>query len=119
VSDELDEEFAVVELMGHRQRYGRIREVERFGTKMLRIDIPTFSILMGELGVSWHTEFYGGASIYAIRPMSEEMVMNTARQYGDHRPVAPLTYQPREPLTVDDVDRDAFGAAEDEDERPF
>lgn len=91
------EEWAVVELMGHRQRYGRIQEVERFGSKMLRIDIPTVTTFQGEPGVSWHTEFYGGSAIYAIRPMSEEMVMQTARQYGDHRPVAPLTYQPREP----------------------
>ena len=34
-------EWAIVEIMGHRKHAGRIREEERFGAKMLRVDVPT------------------------------------------------------------------------------
>ena len=33
-------EWAIVEIFGHRRHAGRTREEERFGAKMLRIDIP-------------------------------------------------------------------------------
>jgi hypothetical protein len=33
-------EYAVVELMGHVRHVGRLTEVDRFGSKMGRIDIP-------------------------------------------------------------------------------
>ncbi len=38
---EIPPEYAIVEIMGHRKLAGRILEVERFGAKLLRIDIPT------------------------------------------------------------------------------
>lgn len=34
------EEYAIVEIFGHRRHAGRIQEVDRFGSKMLRIDVP-------------------------------------------------------------------------------
>ena len=34
------DEYAVVEIMGFRKHHGRISEVERFGSKMLRVDVP-------------------------------------------------------------------------------
>lgn len=85
MSDPAPAEFAIVELMGHRRRAGRIAEVERFGTKLLRIDIPNTD---GET-----TEFYGGGSIYALRPCTEDVAREAARQIGDLRPVAPVTYR--------------------------
>ena len=33
-------EWMLVEIMGHRTHWGRSREEERFGAKMLRIDVP-------------------------------------------------------------------------------
>ena len=33
-------EWAIVEVLGHRKHAGRVREEERFGAKMLRIDVP-------------------------------------------------------------------------------
>lgn len=32
--------WARVEIMGHRTHWGRVTEIEQFGTKMLRIDVP-------------------------------------------------------------------------------
>jgi Protein of unknown function (DUF5131) len=45
-ADQLPEgegEWALVEVFGHRKHYGRAREVERFGTKMLRVDVPSLT----------------------------------------------------------------------------
>ena len=79
--------WACVELMGYRLRYGEVFEVEQYGAKMLRIDIPNPAA--PEEPVS---EFYGGSAIYAVTPMSEEIcrVKIGAR---DLRPVKPVTYQ--------------------------
>ncbi len=38
--DEDGWEWAIVEIFGHRRHAGRAREEERFGAKMLRIDVP-------------------------------------------------------------------------------
>lgn len=84
------EGWAVVELMGHRQRAGQVKDVEMFGGKLLRIDIPVTADAMV-------TEFYGCSAIYALRPCTEEIARDhIKRSYdGDIRPVKPLTY--REP----------------------
>lgn len=81
------EGWAIVELMGHRQRCGRIREVSAFGCNLLRIDIP----VPGEAEPV--TEFYGGSAIYAIRPVSEAYAADTVRRQGDIRPANPADYQ--------------------------
>jgi hypothetical protein len=86
VTDKTETYWAIVELMGHRQRAGLCQEVEQFGAKMLRIDIPA-----GE--TEFVTEFYGGGSIYALRPASEEVARLMAERLGDPRPVAPVSYR--------------------------
>ena len=88
------EGWAIVELMGHRKRAGRICEVEQFGATLLRIDIPA-----GEETV---TEFYGGGAIYALRPCSEELARTTAVYIGDVRPIAPATLRIAAPEAHDD-----------------
>lgn len=86
----MSEEWAIIEIMGHLRRAGRTKQVSRFGVEMLQVDIPH------EDGFT--TEFYGGASIYAFRPCSEEIARNAAAQIGDPRPAAPLVYrQPEQP----------------------
>ena len=79
------EGWAMLELMGHRQRVGRVQEVEMFGGKLLRIDIPTEG---GDV-----TEFYGCSSIYAMRPIAEDVARDAAKRYGDPRPVKPVEYR--------------------------
>ena len=66
--------WARVELMGHRIRYGHVREVEMFGAKLLRVDVTN------SLGTV--TEFYGGAAIYCLRPISEEDARKGAEPYS-------------------------------------
>jgi len=75
--------WARVELMGHRIRYGLIREVEMFGTKLLRVDVHN------SVGVA--TEFYGGGSIYCLRPVTEEEARKYSEPYSPPKPAA-ITY---------------------------
>ncbi len=64
-------DYAIVELFGHTTLIGRIAEVERFGTKMLAIEV----LFKGEfLGVAFH----GGAAIYRLTPCSAKIAF--ARQ---------------------------------------
>ncbi len=79
------EGWAILELMGHRQRIGHVSEIEAFGGKLLRIDIPTEA---GDV-----TEFYGCSSVYSLRPVSEAIARDQAKRYGDPRPVRPVDYR--------------------------
>lgn len=83
------ESWAVLEILGHRTRPGFVREVELAGAKMLRVDVPTVD---GEI-----TEFYSMASVYSLRPCSEEIARREAQEgYSRLRkPVRPVDY--REP----------------------
>ena len=58
------EEYAVVEVFGHRRHVDRVFEVERFGTKMLRIDVP----IDGDFEKGYTTHFYGGGSMFSFTP---------------------------------------------------
>lgn len=78
------ESWAVLELMGHRQRPGMVKEVEIAGGKMLRVDIPLEG---GDV-----TEFYGVSSVYALRPVSEEIARDMAKRVYDVRPMRPVDY---------------------------
>lgn len=56
-------ESAIVEVFGHRKHVGFIREEERFGAKLMRIDVPT----NGDVDhPTWETHWYGGASIFSL-----------------------------------------------------
>lgn len=82
-------EWAIVEIFGHRRHVGRCTEVERFGTQMLRIDVPTlpptptlFDAADGKPPtplVVWATFFYGGASIFSYVPTDEDTAIRSNR----------------------------------------
>lgn len=95
--------WVLLELMGHRQRIGLASEEEIAGGLMLRIDVPTD-------GDRYATEYYGASSIYALRPVSEEVARDhyAAR---DPRPPRPLEYRERPQIEHDDEDSD-FGDVE-------
>lgn len=78
------EGWAVLELMGHRQRPGFVREVEIAGGKMIRVDIP------GDEGDV--TEFYSTSSLYSLRPVSEDIARDLAKMVNV-RPVRPAEYR--------------------------
>jgi hypothetical protein len=64
------ETWAVVEIMGHVRVAGRVSEEARFGTVLLRVDIPTDDTFM--------TRYFGGSSIYSLSPCTEEIARSVA-----------------------------------------
>lgn len=100
-ADEADGwEWAILEIFGHRRHAGRIREEERFGAKLLRIDVPN----KGDPAANgWTTHYYGGSSIFSLTPADEAAVMRANKPYDAP---ARLTY--REP--------DDDGGGDDSDE---
>lgn len=85
------EGWAILELMGHRVRGGYVKDVEMYGGKLLRIDIP-----VGAKPEETVTEFYGCNSVYSLRPCSEQIVRDhVKRAYGaDPRPIRAVEYAP-------------------------
>jgi hypothetical protein len=79
------EGWAMLELMGHRQRIGFVKEVEMAGGKMLRIDIPNEGRDI--------TEFYGCAAIYSLRPVAEGVAREAMKRHGDIRPIRSAEYR--------------------------
>jgi hypothetical protein len=83
----VDEIWALVEVFGHRKHYGRVTEVEKFGTKMLRVDVP------GATDGEFETFFYGGGSIFGMTPMTEAAARKWAA-YDRPQRVRPLDALP-------------------------
>lgn len=74
------EEYALVEIMGHRRHYGTIAEVLRFGVAM---------ILVHDL-VNDVVHFYGGPAIYGITNMpKDECLAAVAQQRKWRTPPSP------------------------------
>lgn len=84
-AEEATEEYSIVEVFGHRKHAGRIYEVERFGTKLLRIDIPKD----GDFAKGFATHFYGGPSIFSMTPCDLASVQRANKPY---QPASRLTY---------------------------
>lgn len=86
-------EWAIVEVFGHRRHAGLAREEERFGVKLLRIDIPKYQWVQPEGQpaelevVSYTTHFYGGASIfsYSLTDEATARKINTLYLSPPHR----------------------------------
>lgn len=110
------EGWCILELMGHRQRGGYVKDVEMFGGKLLRIDIP----VADDVTV---TEFYGCSPIYSLRPCTEQVAKDFVKTAydGDVRPVRPADYrEPEKPKQLahqaDDFSDDPFERPDPEDE---
>ena len=80
MGEDIFREWAILELFGHRRLGGLVTEVERFGTKMLRIDIPGPE----DRAV---TQFYGGSAIYGLTPTTDEI----ARAFAVNNQQAPVS----------------------------
>jgi hypothetical protein len=76
--------WAVIELFGHKQVAGRVTEEPLFGTALLRVDVPAVS--------EWpaHTKYFGGTSIYAVHPCSEEVARATAERLAEQYGYTPM-----------------------------
>lgn len=99
--------WAIVELMGHRTRPGRVKEIELAGSKMLQVDIPISD-------EDFVTEFYGAPALYSVRPCTEEIARTKAGYaYHDPRPIRPVDYRPHAELRHERTDHDGATCAPD------
>lgn len=92
-AEDHDFEWAAVEIYGHRRHVGRIREEQRFGAAMLRIDVPNTT----EEATVWTTHWYGGGAIFSVTPTTEEAVMRASIVHTPHRMI---------PSYADDLNQD-------------
>jgi hypothetical protein len=107
-----EETWGLVEIFGHRRHYGRVREVEKFGTVMLCVDVPGTDhrpLLDGE--EKFDTFLYGGAAIFSFTPMTEE----AARKWADNE--RPRPYKPLDRLPAPDYGEEAVYGVEERGER--
>lgn len=84
------DEYAIVEIFGHRRLSGRVIEVEKFGTKLLRIDIPE----KGKFENGFTTQMYGGASLFSVTPCDLATVEAMNKPY---EPPSVLVYRAPDP----------------------
>lgn len=71
-------EWAAVEILGHRRHAGRIREEERFGAKLLRIDVPNNG---DPAAHGWTTHYYAPAALYGFAPCTREAALAANKPY--------------------------------------
>ena len=76
-----DGEWVFLEILGHRSHYGLLTEVDRFGLKFARIEI----FATGDAAPR-DVRAYGGASIFSITPVSEEMCRERSTPYEYKQP---------------------------------
>lgn len=91
------DQWALVEVMGHRRFAGRVTEEVIAGCGFVRVDVPAVGDRLP------FSKLIGTASIYAITPVTEEVARQLAAQYAV-RPVdvyAP-SVQPALPWSGDD-----------------
>lgn len=95
-------EWAIVELLGHVRIAGLVTEVEKFGSKLGRIDIPN--------GEGFTTQFFNGSSLYRLTPTTEEIacaVATNTQPEPVHRWELPrLNSAPPNAIDADDEDDD-------------
>ncbi len=73
-------QWALVEIFGHRTHFGRVREIEIFGVKMLRVEVPRCAIVDGVLtAVGWGTTVYAGGAIFSLTETDETTVLQRNR----------------------------------------
>jgi hypothetical protein len=72
-TEQIFDEWAICELLGHRRVAGRIREVQIAGAGFLRLDIPPTD------GHPEQTQYIAPGSIYALHPVTEDVAQAVAK----------------------------------------
>jgi len=93
------DEWAILELMGHRKLAGKVSEATIGGAAFIRIDVPGAA-----------SQFYSPAAVYCITPTTEELAMRIAQ---NHAPAPVTRWELPENIVVDPA---AHPASWDEDE---
>lgn len=96
--------YAIVEIMGHVRRAGRVTQETHFGVPLLRIDIPQPD--GGTL-----TQYYGGQSIYCLTPCDEAAARAVALH---HQPAPVQRYELAAPASATRLPLHLDGDAEEE-----
>lgn len=80
------DQWAIVELMGHKVVAGKVSKSEMMGKPLLRVDVPAVG------NVPAFTQMYGEAAIYCITFVDEPTAMKTAT-YMQVKPIIPYISQ--------------------------
>jgi hypothetical protein len=93
------EQWAIVEVMGHRRFAGFVTEAAIGGASFVRVDIP--EVFCGGENLPAFTKLLGAASIYAISPCTEETARAFAASFAQR---SFATYEaPRLPAPAEEV----------------
>lgn len=105
MADETDafDQWAIVEMLGHRRVAGRVREVQIAGAGFLRLDMPATE------GHGPQTQYIAPGSVYALHPTTEAIAAVAAARY---RP-EPVSRWELEAAKPDDPWGGAMGAERD------
>lgn len=130
------ESWAILEIMGHRQVAGFVRDVVLFGNRMARVEVPEVPATTRKTwewkdghdvqvevpvpAIPGFTAYYGGSAIFSCVPTTEELARMAAAQFRTPppRPLAPTSRQLAAPppdadlVEGDDEPRDGFEAEE-------
>ena len=99
------EGWAILEIMGHRQVAGLVREVNVFGAQMARVDIPDvpaveerwshpegtpgrYLVRDTQPAIPGFTQFYGGGSVFCMTPVTEAVARAAAARFRQAPPKA-------------------------------
>lgn len=69
------DQWAIVEMLGHRRVAGRVREVQLAGAGFLRLDIPATE------GHGEQTQYIAPGSVYALHPVAEDVARAVAGRF--------------------------------------
>jgi hypothetical protein len=103
------EGYAIVEVFGHRQVAGFVRQVSLFGAQMARIDVPEVPERKSKAwdynasrevervipAIPAFTHYYGGSAIFSMVPTTEELARAAAARFRSEppQPLAPVSRQ--------------------------
>lgn len=100
-------QYAIIELFGHQTLVGRIEEVERFGTKMLSVEILFRNELLP-------AALHGGAAIYRLTPCSADIARSKQHTEEWHLPTAIRSTLPPTALPPPDASSEDYEYDEEE-----
>lgn len=121
------EQWAIVEVMGHRRFAGMVTEQTIGGSSFVRVDVPEVQSSRGETLPAF-TKLFGSGSIYCISPVSEAIARGLAAQWCE-RPVSvydlPAEYR-KQPVGIEQSsvgtyydDHDDHDDRDDDDDCPM
>lgn len=108
-----DGEYAIVELFGHQTLVGRVTEVERFGAKMMSIEVVFNGTLLPPM-------MHGGAAIYRFTPCTKEIAAKRGHVDSYTLPAAMRAMLPPTALPSPSLhsEEDHFEEEEPDDDEP-